>query len=162
MYSMGQTAATTPPAMPTTTTTTTTTTLLHVMGHCLGVGVYLYGSYEQSQTHLLLRQLRTPKPSSSRQNPGRGPHYFIPYGRLFHYLSSPHYSCEILIYVGVCLVASGGSPGNGSDPWLWLGLLLTTSLNLGMSAWECHQWYGATFGTTYERLRRGILVPGVW
>jgi hypothetical protein len=38
LYSMGQTAATTPPAMPTTTTTTTTTTLLHVAGHCLGVG----------------------------------------------------------------------------------------------------------------------------
>ncbi|MFS7889364.1 putative polyprenol reductase [Helianthus anomalus] len=60
--------------------------------------------------------------------------YVIPYGDWFEYVSSPHYSAEIVIYGGL-LVASGGA-----DLSLWL-LFAFVVANLVFAATETQRWY---------------------
>ncbi|KVH95971.1 3-oxo-5-alpha-steroid 4-dehydrogenase, C-terminal [Cynara cardunculus var. scolymus] len=74
--------------------------------------------------------------------------YVIPYGDWFEYVSSPHYSAEIVIYGGL-LVASGGA-----DLSLWL-LFTFVVANLVFAATETQRWYHHKFDD-YPRNRYAI------
>ena len=103
--------------------------------------------------------------------------YRIPRGGLFEYVSSPHYLCEIVIYVGLGLAAgSNGAAGvlqegaavargatcsiEQSIVALWGGVVATTSANLLASAIETHAWYRRVFKGRYPEKRKA-LVPWV-
>ncbi|XP_071692462.1 polyprenal reductase 2 [Rutidosis leptorrhynchoides] len=92
----------------------------------MGAVIFFWGWIHQFRCHEILGSLRekSEKPEE----------YVIPYGDWFEYVSSPHYSAEIVIYGGL-LVASGGA-----DLSLWL-LFAFVVANLVFAATETHRWY---------------------
>ena len=176
-------------------------TLLSTLIHVFSSVCFLLFSYGQYHTHVLLALLRT-APKTIHKTDYRNKinrkgtkvdiqangkdRYQIPYGGLFHWLSSPHYICEIGMYFSLFLMSNpffifhilnfmfmqmtvtemGGefewiNVNVAVDMQLWMGMLLTTSINLSISAITTHQWYLDTF-PKYNTLNRKILVPGVW
>ncbi|KAJ0667011.1 putative polyprenol reductase [Helianthus annuus] len=85
---------------------------------------------------------------SLRNKPENPNEYAIPHGDWFEYVSSAHYTAEIVIYGGL-LVASGGR-----DLSLWL-LFAFVVANLGFAATLTHAWYLQKFDD-YPRKRRAI------
>ena len=77
------------------------------------------------------------------------------------YLSSPHYSLEIFMYLGLwMMIVCSIKP---TEVHLaWSGLLLTTIINLTISAIQSHNWYLNRFGEEYRRLQRYVLIPYVF
>jgi hypothetical protein len=137
-----------------------------------GIYVFIYASYKQSQIHFILRNLRKNKKSANRKEKNNQKlKYHIPFGNLFEYLSSPHYVCEILIYISLYLIyyslsftrVSRSSPSSLSSlSLLWSGMILTTMINLIISAIETNNWYIDKFQMKYIQLKRKILLPGLW
>nr|KAJ0215507.1 hypothetical protein LSAT_V11C300119420 [Lactuca sativa] len=72
----------------------------------IGGAIFLWGWIHQLRCHEILGSLR--------EKTEKLEDYVIPYGDWFEYVSSPHYSAEIVIYGGL-VVASGGG-----DLSLWL------------------------------------------
>ncbi len=108
----------------------------------LGVLLCLWGQYEQHEHHVILAKLRT-----------RDGNYSIPYGPWFYYVSCPHYLAEILIYIAFCVLLLPNV-----STW---ALLVWVVSNLTVSAFNSHEWYLATFGDEYAKLRRKALFPYV-
>jgi 3-oxo-5-alpha-steroid 4-dehydrogenase 3 / polyprenol reductase len=79
---------------------------IHAM---IRVGLNLWAQFEQYQHHCLLSSLR-PSSSSSSDTANTATtttiNHKIPRGRLFHYVSCPHYLAEIIIYASLCLALS--------------------------------------------------------
>ena len=123
--------------------------------HILGLSIFLYGSYHQYTCHKILADLRGGSNSSS-EDPSSLTHfekYTIPYGDWFQYVSSPHYTAEIMIYVGVCVLMWG-------NIGVWLIPLFSFSC-LSFSAYWTHSWYLGRF-PQYKKMNRKILIPFVW
>ncbi|KAJ0428476.1 putative polyprenol reductase [Helianthus annuus] len=106
----------------------------------IGALIFLWGWVHQFRCHVILGSLRN-KPENLNE-------YAIPHGDWFEYVSSAHYTAEIVIYGGL-LVASGGR-----DLSLWL-LFAFVVANLGFVATLTHAWYLQKFDD-YPRKRRAI------
>ncbi|KAF5764451.1 putative polyprenol reductase [Helianthus annuus] len=92
----------------------------------IGAVIFFWGWVHQYRCHEILGSLR--------EKTEKLEEYVIPYGDWFEYVSSPHYSAEIVIYGGL-LVASGGA-----DLSLWL-LFAFVVANLVFAATETQRWY---------------------
>lgn len=106
----------------------------------IGAAIFLWGWVHQLRCHEILGSLREKTETLEE--------YAIPYGDWFEYVSSPHYSAEIVIYGGL-LVASGGA-----DLSLWL-LFAFVVANLVFAATETQRWYHHKFDD-YPRNRYAI------
>lgn len=72
----------------------------------------------------------------------------IPTGRLFHLVSSPHYFCEILMYVVIfCIVPQSSS---------WMYCTLWVISNQVSNALLTHKWYQESF-KNYPKSRKAII-----
>jgi len=101
------------------------------------VGIFLIGSALQYHSHFLLARLaarsgigsRSPRRRRSTSS-GTGtektatPRYRIPRGGGFEYVSCPHYLGEIVIYLGLAVLAGGLVIG----PWLALAWVVRSRL----------------------------------
>lgn len=112
-----------------------------------GLAVFALGNILQLWSHHHLASLQKPALMSGNQ---KG--YTIPRGGLFEYVSCPHYSSEIVIYLGL-FIASGFSSLIGL-------IVIWVVVNLVLAAGATHKWYFRTF-KNYPRRRRA-LVPGVF
>jgi len=86
--------------------------------------------------------------------------YLMPESGLLARVACPHYSGEVLLYLGLAFVSSPPfSPSFRPLPWL---VLAWVTCNLVLGAADADAWYGRTFGRAWVRERRARLVPGVW
>ncbi|KAI3698818.1 hypothetical protein L2E82_42660 [Cichorium intybus] len=111
----------------------------------IGAVIFLWGWVHQLRCHQILGSLRDKTEKLDE--------YVIPYGDWFEYVSSPHYTAEIVIYGGL-VVASGGV-----DLSLWL-LFAFVVANLAFTATETQGWYRRKF-EHYPR-NRYIILPFVY
>lgn len=103
--------------------------------------LFLYCNYVQYRAHRLLASLREGR---------RGIHeYYLPSGGWFEYISSPHYTAEIMSYFSLVWFTKGVIVS------VWLSTLFVT-LNISHCAIRTHQWYKTKF-KDYPRSRRAVL-----
>jgi 3-oxo-5-alpha-steroid 4-dehydrogenase 3 / polyprenol reductase len=74
--------------------------------------------------------------------------YKIPRGGAFTLVSCPHYSAEIIIYIGLVMMQQGRG-----HTWLILAWVVA---NLGLAADKTHGWYRRVF-TSYPKKRKAII-----
>ena len=87
----------------------------------IGIFIFISMSLYQDWHHKILAEIRNNKPKNIEKEAGGitiyiyiyinleiKKYYAIPYGHLFKYVGSPHYFCEILIYISF-LIITGGS-----------------------------------------------------
>ena len=127
----------------------------------------LYFQYQQYRHHVLLANLRSRTEKTAT--------YSIPIGGWFEYISCPHYSSEIMIYVTFALLVHGNTT-DLTEQWKstqtlfgdatlytrkhWI-LLLWVTTNLAISASRTFNWYIDNYGETYPQKRRR-LIPFLW
>lgn len=101
----------------------------------------------QHSYHAYLYRLRT-------ENKG----YQLPAHSLFTNLLCPHYTCEVVIYALLSLIAAPtGKPVN----WTLLCGTVFVATNLGVTAIGTKQWYLDKFGVTKVGSRKRM-VPWIW
>ena len=132
----------------------------------LGMGLFVYASYQQHQAHRILANLRQSpaidKASSEnvslhldRKNNVRLSSYSIPYGSWFQYVASPHYFAEILIYTSFLIMDFHQI--TRWCVWAWV------VVNLAITARQTWYWYEGWVGKEkWNKFRRAILIPSVW
>ena len=113
----------------------------------LGLIVFALAELGNASAHRLLRNLRTAGGREKR----------IPRGFLFEWVSCPHYSCEILSWVGFNLA---------TQTWAGVAFMLVSTGILAAWARARHLAYkeefsGADGGPVYPAKRRALL-PGVF
>ncbi|KAI8092511.1 3-oxo-5-alpha-steroid 4-dehydrogenase-domain-containing protein [Halteromyces radiatus] len=119
----------------------------------IGVCLFLYASKHQYQCHVILASLRTTESNNIRKKDKDNRRYRIPHGDWFEIWVAPHYICDILIYLSLCIIYQGRSI-------ILLCGFLWTLLNLSVTASETKSWYVTTF-PDFPR-QRWILVPGLF
>mmetsp|Transcript_25190 Transcript_25190/g.44920 ORF Transcript_25190/g.44920 Transcript_25190/m.44920 type:complete len:305 (+) Transcript_25190:124-1038(+) len=123
--------------------------------HVMGVLLYTFASYKQSEAHRVLANIRLRSTDPARL--GSEQHllleYGIPQGGWFNLVSCPHYLAEILLYFGLLLVHGGRGP----HVWLLLAWVIS---NLSIAAKANHAWYHSHFGRAYPATRWAML-PGI-
>ena len=141
---------------------------------CLGLLIVILSSYEQFCVHHILANLRQRKEGYNKLFVEKQKNYFIPYGHLFYYVSSPHYTCEIFLYLGFSLIALSYPQQQHRNTDLYpftnvslafrlcQGFVLVVFINLNLSSNETHEWYELRFGDKYKRLKRKRLIPFFW
>ncbi|KAG0380027.1 hypothetical protein BGX24_010537 [Mortierella sp. AD032] len=152
--------------------------LFGLSGQCLlGLILFVWGSWHQYNCHVILANLR-PKPSDNGDRSKEKPAYRVPFGDWFQYMAAPHYSAEMVIYLGLYLMGSSSPLATNSSTaptllcaWIWV------VINLGIVARETDQWYRARFGDRYAAIgapagtkagrsgrtpRRYILIPFIY
>lgn len=87
-----------------------------------GAAVFLVGNALQLHSHALLAALsaRTSSRRSRRSSSG-AVRYRIPRGGAFEWVSCPHYLAEIVIYLGLALLAGANTHG----PWLMVAWVVS-------------------------------------
>ncbi len=119
----------------------------------LGALLFAAGSALQAAAHVSLARLQAEAAAA-------GVPYLMPRTGLLARVTCPHYSGEVLLYLGLALLASPPlSPAFRPLPWL---VLAWVGCNLVLGAAEADTWYGRTFAREWTRVRRARLVPGVW
>ncbi|XP_023729413.1 polyprenol reductase 2 [Lactuca sativa] len=111
----------------------------------IGAAIFFWGWVHQLRCHQILGSLRDKTKKLEE--------YVIPYGDWFEYVSSPHYTAEIVIYGGL-VMASGGV-----DLSLWL-LFAFVVANLVYTATETQGWYRRKF--EHYPCNRYIIFPFVY
>jgi len=111
--------------------------------------VFVYGSYNQYKSHVILAQLRNNKSDNSAT-----PQFGIPHGGWYSHVSSPHYMSEIILY-GSFLIW-----GEFKAMELW-GMFMFVCVNLTSSAIQTHGWYLDQFKEKYSQLQRKAIIPYV-
>ncbi|KAJ2159514.1 hypothetical protein GGF46_002970 [Coemansia sp. RSA 552] len=106
--------------------------------------LFVYASIHQWRCHHILYSLRR----QSKQ-------YMLPAGDLFELVSSPHYFCEILVYISIWMATGCQSPSA-------LCVVLWTAVNLGVTARESQIWYHDKFGAQLLPQNRRALIPFIW
>ncbi|KAG9325877.1 hypothetical protein KVV02_006871 [Mortierella alpina] len=139
----------------------------------LGLTLFLWGSWHQYKCHVILANLR-PRPSqetdarAAEKREVAKPEYKVPFGDWFEYMVTPHYTAEMVIYLGFYVMASPAlfAPSTLLLAWIWV------VVNLGILARETDQWYRTQFGDDYAgvvvsstgqriRKKRAIWIPFV-
>jgi len=101
----------------------------------VGIFLFIYGSVHQNRCHRILSGLREGKTGT----PPNVDRYSIPCGGWFDSLSCPHYTAEIILYVGLSMVSSPICLD--TKQWImWLVVLAVLS-NLAVGAEMNHRWY---------------------
>ncbi|KAG0335911.1 Steroid 5 alpha-reductase 3 [Podila horticola] len=133
-----------------------------------GLALFLWSSWHQHRCHRILANLRAPSsssPSSSSSPKSKQVDngYKVPFGDWFQYFVTPHYSAEMLLYLGLYIMVTSSFPGvTPSCPtlliaWVWV------VVNLGIVSRETDAWYSTRFGPEYGgKYRRRILIPFVY
>ncbi|RCH83725.1 hypothetical protein CU098_004490 [Rhizopus stolonifer] len=106
----------------------------------LGILLFIVGESMNLYHHLILRHLRKPGQKD----------YKIPNGAFFDYIWCPHYTCEIVSFIGLVLV---------TQHVLILLLQIGSAGYLVVRAYNTKQWYLQKFGSVP---RRACLVPCVF
>ncbi|CAG2114371.1 unnamed protein product [Medioppia subpectinata] len=111
--------------------------------HVIGVSLFLFFSFVQFKSHVILAELR-------KDSKGRVVTYghSIPNGHWFEYVSCPHYLAEILIYLCLSLVLSGRS----SYWWLVCSFVVANQVVVGLFN---HKWYLQHFHN-YPKHRKAV------
>ncbi|KAI0821368.1 3-oxo-5-alpha-steroid 4-dehydrogenase-domain-containing protein [Irpex lacteus] len=108
---------------------------------------------EEDDTDIDTDTEASPTPSSTSPKP----HYAIPHGLLYTYISYPNYFCEWLEWLGFALASSPlPSPFNldtYAPPWVFL---LSEVATMFPRAWRGHEWYLRRF-EGYPRGRRAVV-----
>jgi len=118
----------------------------------VGALTCLWAQYQQYRHHYFLAELRvTTKDGKTSQQD-----YKIPSKGWFHYVSCPHYTAEILIYMSFALVLLSRSSGKSNHKPL--PLLLWVATNLSVSAIKSHDWYLLHY-PEYASLQRTAIIP---
>lgn len=137
----------------------------------LGVAVFAAGTLLQAASHAALASLQEKAAASRKQ-------YLSPDAsgsRVLSLCACPHYLGEIVIYLGLALVAAGGvsSSSASSFPFssiltnelssgiLPLLVLVWVSVNLVLASGENKRWYRKNFPGEFPETR-AALVPGVF
>ncbi|KAF9115260.1 hypothetical protein BGX27_008381 [Mortierella sp. AM989] len=158
----------------------------------IGLLLYLWGSFHQNRCHVILANLRKPLTTtvrtksasdigSNEASSGIQQEYKVPFGDWFQYLVTPHYSAEMVIYLGFYLmVTSSVSSLSVSTPpaaSTMLFVLVWIIANLSIVARESDRWYRSRFGEDYanmtpatekqqlreqKKMKRAILIPFVY
>ena len=131
----------------------------------------VWAQFQQFRHHLILANLRSPRnsrnlgfanctstaPSVDRTEPGAK--YGLPQGGWFQYVSCPHYTAEILMYVGLvschCLHNNAHFETYGFRSAV---LLLWVVTNLVINGLQSHQWYLRNI-PSYGQLDRHAIIP---
>lgn len=104
--------------------------------------LFLFASYIQYQSHVILAQLRTDK---SSKEPSQNT-YHIPRNGLFRLVICPHYLAEIIIYLAMYQM----TPYNGSLNFSWLSTVLFVAANQLVASLVTHRWYRVKFGDKFS------------
>ncbi len=139
----------------------------------------IYFQYEQHIHHVILAKSRQRikkhhfSKNSAKQTNTLSKQYNIQFGRWFQYISCPHYTAEIMIYMSFATIVSltkNNTHGNEDiTQTLWPMvqyyrewiLLLWVFVNLAVSATTSHSWYKSHFGEKYPKNRKA-LIPYIW
>lgn len=134
----------------------------------LGVAVFAAGTLLQATSHAAFASLQKKAAASRKQ-------YLSPDAsgsRVLSLCACPHYLGEIVIYLGLALVAAGGVSSSSSSPpslltnelsagVLPLLVLIWVSVNLVLASAENKRWYRREFPEEFPETR-AALVPGVF
>lgn len=112
------------------------------------------------------------------------PHYAVPHGLLYEYVSFPNYFCEWVEWIGFALASAGLPPPFGGDILTWhnpvakylpslssewmempalqapWAFVVNEVLVMFPRAFRGHQWYQKTFGDGFPKERR-IVIPWI-
>jgi hypothetical protein len=102
----------------------------------LGTAVFLLGQAGNFYHHWLLARLRT-------QSTG----YFIPHGGWFRWVSCPHYTLELVAWLGLALITK--------EPFMYLTCIAMTGYLIARSL-KAQAWYHERF-PDYPRQRKAII-----
>ena len=116
----------------------------------LGIGIFVIGFFLQYKSHVMLANLRKRVRPSDQKELIVTTDHLIPFGGGFRLLSSPHYTAECLIYLGLWLVSS-------FDTSMAVILFNVIANHLMMSELS-HRWYKKTFSDDYPSERK-MLIP---
>ncbi|KAF9569520.1 Steroid 5 alpha-reductase 3 [Mortierella alpina] len=116
----------------------------------LGLILFIWGSWHQYKCHVILANLRPrPVPKSDARAAEKREvakqEYKVPFGDWFEYMVTPHYTAEMVIYLGFYMMASPAL----FVPSTLLVALIWVVVNLGIVARETDQWYRTQFGDDY-------------
>ncbi|KAI9236434.1 MAG: 3-oxo-5-alpha-steroid 4-dehydrogenase-domain-containing protein [Podila humilis] len=129
----------------------------------VGLALFLWASRHQHQCHRILANLRAPASSSPSSKQTNSQEYKVPFGDWFQYLVTPHYSAEMLLYLGLYFMVTSSSVVTPTTcptlliAWVWV------VVNLGIVSRETDAWYKTRFGPEYggKHCRR-TLIPFVY
>jgi len=140
----------------------------------VGVAVFALGTFLQAASHAAFASLQKKAAASNRQYLPPGSSQDHP--RVLSLCACPHYLGEIVIYLGLALVAAGGfsfsfSPSSSSSSSILtnelsagilpLLVLVWVSVNLVLASAENKRWYRSKFPKEFPE-GRAALVPGVF
>ena len=108
----------------------------------LGFALFAIGWWINQDSDRILRNLRKENETG----------YYIPYGGLYKYISSPNYFGELVEWLGYSLVVNMNAPS--------LAFVYCTSCFLAPRASSHHEWYRNKF-EDYPADRK-ILIPFIW
>lgn len=109
----------------------------------IGTAVFLYAWYHQFQAAVILANLRKDKNGNVVTSAHK-----IAYGGLFERLSSPHLTCEVLLYLGLALILKQSST--------FLYVFLWVLSNQAETALLNHWWYKKAF-KNYPQQRKALI-----
>ncbi|KAL7560193.1 hypothetical protein ACA910_016620 [Epithemia clementina (nom. ined.)] len=120
-----------------------------------------WAQLQQLRHHVILAKLRQPPSDTTlmlrtRTN-SSGPVYGLPQGGWFQYVSCPHYTAEILVYLS--LITSQWSTFPSDKCQFRMGILLFWVVsNLVVNGLQSHHWYLNNI-PSYSRLHRRAIIP---
>ncbi len=113
----------------------------------VGVLLFVCGNLAQSYFHWVLSAEQGVNHAGKKL-------YIFPRGLGFDFVSCPHYTAEMVLYGGLCLLVPGSVPMAALFSWV--------VLNLSVVAQRNHEWYWATFPEEMKRSGRARVLPLVW
>jgi 3-oxo-5-alpha-steroid 4-dehydrogenase 1 len=127
-----------------------------------GLALWAFGFAGNIIHDEVLLNLRRGKNAQESKGKGDKPHYSIPRGLLFDYISFPNYFCEWIEWTGFALAAAPVPTFTSrnalfqtlSPPWLFV---LAEILVMFPRAWQGHRWYHARF-PDYPKERK-VVIP---
>lgn len=137
----------------------------------IGIALYTVGLLGNIHHDEILYDLRRDALKKKAQAQARGdekagskPHYGIPYGGLYRFISYPNYFCEWIEWTGYALIGApfpslltGGLDAftTAAPPWLFV---FAEVLLMAPRAIRGHEWYHSKFPDTYPKERR-VVIP---
>lgn len=114
-----------------------------------GVGLWVAGFVGNIVHDEILLNLRR---KTSHGADGK-PHYAIPFGYLYKFVSYPNYLCEWVEWLGFALAACP-TPSATAAPWVFF---VAEIMTMFPRAWRGHEWYHQKF-TDYPKERK-VVIP---
>ncbi|KAG8824259.1 hypothetical protein FRC19_002142 [Serendipita sp. 401] len=113
----------------------------------LGIFMFLVGFVSNIFHDEILYDLRRSHPPTADGEP----HYAIPYGGLYKYISYPNYLCEWVEFVGFAIAAS--PHWDYTPPWMFV---VAEIMVMAPRAYKGHQWYHQKF-PEYPKDRKAVI-----